>query len=290
MQSVEIGRLEQLNRGLDIFEATVPDKDLLLKGLYPPLPISGSYLVWGFSLLNTARQLGISFLNGLEIPALDKVPMLIVALKMENRVSRYTWEEKEKIVNFLAEAGEFPAELGLLLEGKTDPDLRNKYEKYIALPLPLKSLVKQDLINFKTALEIYDLPPDIFQLFLGCQENWKFSYSERRLFLTWFYEIYKRDRMNRETAVAFFRQLTELPNPLQEIRLLRYPCLTGLEEKLSHFRDKWLKGSGIELKAPENFEGAAFSLNFSFTVKNFRRKLEVLQKIEEHKDELAGLL
>jgi len=278
----------QLAQNLDIFEHIVPDSELILKGIYRPLVISGNTLVWGYSLIDAARFLKIESLWCNALPELTAHEQLLLALKLENRQGRYSWTEKERIVKYLGTVKRIDPDMALLLEGRAEPDLYGKYEAYLNLAAPLKILVQDESLSFKTALEIQKLPVGIFELFTAYPL--KMTFSERRQLLVWFYEVCERERCTESQCLDKFTALLNDAHPLQKIRQWRYPVFSNLEEQFNNFKMRWLKGTGIELKVPVNFEGAEFSVSFSFTEKNLERKLKSLEKIKEHVDELTALL
>ena len=71
----------------------------------------------------------------------------------------------------------------------------------------------------------------------------------------------------------------------------RYPLLKALEKDFSIYTEKYLKGSGIQLKPPANFEGGSYSAQFSFkSEKQLSGIIKNLEKIRNTSDEIFRLL
>lgn len=284
----EIGRLSS---DLDIFAAApAADPQLILNRLYPPLPICAELLIWGFSIVRTARSLSLKRLSCQRLALHSRGEMLAMALRLENRAGSYTWPEKEKMLSFLdpgsreiMSTGEFSA----LIEGKTNPSLTAKVRTFSSLPAELKSLVAAGQIDLKSAHRVGELPPEVFRGLRDCA----LTFSERRQFLNELFEIARRGNLSRERIAELCGRALGEDRPLEEIHRLRFPTTSSLEQRFAALREELVRGSGVSLRAPLNFEGDSFTVGFKFNSrKSLARKLEILRALEGRCDALFELL
>jgi hypothetical protein len=80
-------------------------------------------------------------------------------------------------------------------------------------------------------------------------------------------------------------------DPPGEIRKMRYPALTGLENRFKQIVEPAIKGTGIRITPPPYFEGSHFSLEFQFeSPEQLNRKVFTLQQFIEKGNDLFSLL
>jgi hypothetical protein len=265
--------------------------ELLSKGLYPPLPIRGKRLIWGFPLVERARSLGLEKIACRDFPAISVLEQMKLALLLENRAGMYDWREKARLACFAEKHGLSGAGSGItaLIENNDDAAFWRKVKRYLDFPPALKALLDKKLIDFKTAEKTASLPEEFFALVLARGGN--LTFSERRMFCTYIFEIVQRDGRKPPQAEKMAGKFLRLPQPLVGAAAERYPQLTALETQFRVFKEKHLKSSGISLAAPPYFEGGSFSLGFTFgNKKQYEKKLGRLARIGESIDELFGLL
>jgi hypothetical protein len=289
MRSEKVARIKKRKRTFDIFcDSPSPPAEPVRHGLLPPLPVRGEELVWGYHILRKAEKLGCSELYILPL-ALSKGEALSLALTLEGRCDRYSWEEKAAILSCMRREDEpvapDPAILSLVQsEGSFIP----LTERYAAFPGHLRSLVDCGVIDMKTAETVESLPPGVVARLDELGQN--ASFSQRRQLFIWMYEIIERDRLSPEQAE---QKIDELPGKgwFEEVRRLRFPAITSLEKSVDEFRNRYVRGTGIDLKPPPQFEGDAYTVRFEWkTAKQMERIIENLKIINEHRDELFQLL
>ena len=129
MQKVSVRELAGLRKDLDIFRQSAPiNPELLRAGLYTPLPVSGDFLIWGFHILSAALLQGEDKLYCSTLKPLSVRETLRIALELEGRSGRYSWQEKENMFQLLKKASDSQgsSELSELIEGRRDPHLAEK--------------------------------------------------------------------------------------------------------------------------------------------------------------------
>ncbi|MBN2551362.1 MAG: hypothetical protein JXB06_01275 [Spirochaetales bacterium] len=283
--------IDALGRELDIFSGRrAPAPELILKGLYPPLPICAETLIWGFHILRAAQSQKVRQLSCLIIPSCPAAQLLALALKLENRAGSYSWREKEKMLGFLAASEGRPEllqELSPLIENHPDPRIADRIASFSALPGELKRLVEEGQIDLRSAARVQSLPEDVFAR-LGSSP---LSFSRRRQFLNELFEVGGRLKLSGRDISSLARRALEDPKPFETIHRLRFPTLSALEERFSALERELLKGSGVRLHPPPYYEGEAFTVEFEFnSPKTLARKLNALRSLEGRIDALFELL
>jgi hypothetical protein len=297
--------IDSLKKELDIFSGErTPRPELILKGLYPPLPICSDTLIWGFAILRAAKAQQLRQLNCLIIPSCPRDEMLSLALKLENRASGFSWREKEKMLAFLAapepsserrpESPSPPAplvaafdQLSPLIENHRDPELASKIATFAELPEALQDLVAEGQVDLKTAVRVRSLPVEIFPEIQAST----LSFSQNRQFLNELFEVArKHERSQQEIKETVARALRDR-RPLEAIHRLRFPTLTALDERFTNLKRELLRGSGVRLEPPPYYEGQAFTVQFEFnSARTFSRRLTALHTLEGRLDALFELL
>ncbi len=283
--------LEQMEHPFELFDGGIRyDPDLLIDNLYPPLPFSGNTLIWGYPIISAAKLSGLTELTCREIN--DKGPLqnLKTALKLENRRGRYSWEEKAKILEYLQNnnIGEEAVKLTAYIEEGTDSAWVKKAAIFRELSQPLKEMIKTGHIDFKTAVLVRKLDDDIF---LYIEKREKLSFSQKRLLLTYFSEVVRRDKIDDSQTAELFKSILSSGNPLNTIRELRFPKLSRMEKEYKALHSRHLLKSGVKITPPAYFEGDSFSVQFTFnSSRNLSEKIRKIQIIQEHIDEFLSFL
>jgi len=300
MEKISLSELSKLKRDFDIFDS--PHLPQSQAGAAPVF-FTEEEVVWGFPRLRNIQSMGGEECWGVRAAERDPVSLLSLALSLENRRDRYSLKEKCKIYKLLEKRGaeERADEIAPLISTKGSYLVQVK--QVLTLPGPLRNCVEEELIDTKTAHTVSDLPREAVQVYLkqmlktaedGKQGSMPLSHSRRRLLLIYLYEIVKREGRGGPKAVKTFSQIlseTSMEKAFDKARRLRFPELTEREEALRRFEETYLRGTGLKMEAPPNFEGDSF--RFSFSV-NSSAQLDTmihrLQAIREQSDELFRVL
>lgn len=289
MRTEKVALIKEGKGTFDIFsDSPPPPEELVRRSLLPPLPVCGRELVWGYHILRKAEELERSELCVLPVD-MPKGEALRLALTLEGRCDRYSWEEKAAILSCMRTEDEpvapDPAILSLV---QSDGSFIPLTERFTAFPGHIRSLVVRGVIDIKTAETVETLSAGVVSKLEELGQN--ASFSQRRQLFTWMYEIIERDRLS---PVQAERKLDELPGEgwFEAVRRFRFPTLTALENSVDDFRKRYVRGTGIDLKPPLRFEGDAYTVRFEWkTAKQMERIIEKLKIMNEHRDELFGLL
>ena len=253
--------------------------------------MSGKVLVHGFSLLEKAKKLGVQGLYVIELRGMDTHGLLLTCLRCESRPGHYSWPEKARITALYSPEELRDQTIIKLIEGHDDPYFYKKIGAYNNFTPSLKTLVDKEILDFKTAVKIRDLPDNVFSALLDWKKNKKPSFSTIRIFSTNLYEISQRDHIDKSAIIKLCRELLSEKNPEKAVKKVRNPELTGLYERLNRVREQVLKTTGVELKEPPYFEGDSFEVRFCFnTKKQLEKKIQALNGLKERTDELFELL
>jgi len=292
MKKIPVKELNLLSKDLDIFKDTpCPDSEIINLHLYPPLPVSGDSIIWGFHLLKKAVEMGIKYLHTVTLPNQKKLESLKLSLKLEARSGQYLWEEKERMVQFVGDFSLFDSEIVLLIEGQENAGYTRNLAEYISLNPAEKDLVSKNQLDIKTASRIKELPDEIFVLLEKYKKNKKLTFSNQRILLTQFLDVVKRDKLNKDKVIALFKKIISKKDPVSEIGYIRYPQLSNLIKRFEAVKMNILKGTGVKLEAPPYFEGDSYNISFNFkSKKQLSRKIAFLKELESKTDELFKLL
>jgi hypothetical protein len=291
LEHVTIDHISKLTHELDLFTDSSPiSRDLITRHLYPPVPISGNRLVWGFHLLSEAKAAGRQELL-CSRDTLAPTEQIITALELENRKGRYTWDEKLNIYNFLCREnllhGPVTARIEKLLDEGKAPFVQ--VETFAALPPHIRTLVAENSIDLKTAVNVENLPPAAVNLYRKCCAG--LSFSNRKNLLLWISETARRECMHESAVTALTEKICTASHPLDEAVKRRFPKLTKLHNRFDRFVIEHLRNSGVKLAPPPGFEGSRYSVQFSFeSERELRRRVNSLNTLIEKSDELFRLL
>ncbi len=300
MDELPLSILENMRDAFDVFsgpsragdtDATEAgyDRELLGLGIYPPLPVMGEYLVWGFRILESLGAAGNAAVRTVRLSD-DPAEAIAAALKLEDRKDAYTWEEKAGISDLVDRFGlSEPEKRRIERLVQTQGSFLAALNQYRPLPAELKSLVEEGSVDLKTARTVRDLPGEAVSRLERLTAG--LSFSRRRELFVLFNEIVIRDAPEGEEISEFLSRVEEAADPVETVRRARFPELEALEESFAVFKESLLGGSGIELRAPKNFEGSRFSVSFSFeTDRQLDRILDTLKTLRGNTDELYRLL
>ena len=289
--NIPLKKLKKMKSPLNFFSSKIYyDETLLEKAIYPPLPIYEDILVWGFKIIRTAEEKGIEEISCIEIH--DKLPLdhLKIALKLENRQGDYSWTEKVKILEYLKEYNLLQEAFGIskYIEVNNDSSWIKKAQTYKSLPENLKNMIERGHIDFKTASLVKELDNDIF---LALENTGRFSFTEKRLLLTYFFEVAKRDNLDSTGSIELFKNLLDSSNPLAKLKKLRFPQLSHMEKMYNTLYEQYITKEGFRMAPPPYFEGDSFSITFSFdSFESFEKKIKKIKRLQDHIDEFFSLL
>jgi hypothetical protein len=209
--------------------------------------------------------------------------LLALALRLEARPGAYRWSEKLAMHRYARPRGFSVAELAGLIEGRPDPGLEEKVERFAGLPPALAALVEQGGLDLRNASGLRELPAEVFPLAAGGA----LSHSERRQFLG----LLRDAGLDPPACLRAARAALAGPRPLEALRGLAFPALAALRRDWAALEESILGGSGVSLQPPEDFEGERFEVRFRFRSREgLARRCAVLARLEARFDELDAFL
>ncbi len=259
---IPLKNLNKMKNQLDIFSShTLYDEKLLKRGIYSPLPIHENTLIWGFPIIRTARRMELKELSCIRIYDKNPLEHLELAVKLENRQGSYSWEEKVKIYEYLQhyKLADSALPLSKYIEKNGDSSWIKKARIYKSLSKNLKEMINRGHIDFKTASLVKELDDRIFS---SLKAKGHFSFTERRLFLTYFFEVVKRDNLNNSQLIETLKSLLSYPKPLEKLKELRFPELSKMEKRYKTLCEKYIAKGSFKMAHPPYFEGDSFSITF----------------------------
>ncbi|MBN2738411.1 MAG: hypothetical protein JXR70_15620, partial [Spirochaetales bacterium] len=291
MNYITTTRLNQLKKDYQIFlpEKNTVTKEMLLAGHYPPLLVNQEQLLWDGGTLTAALEWDVpglwARLSGSDSPR----KIMEEVLLCENRGSRYSWEEVDRIY---ALAGEPQDEsFSALVFGKKNLNQLENLAFYRNASPRVAMLLNQKAIDFKLADNLMALDPGLRDFLLENQCFIAYSFSQKRLFFQHFHEACERDTLSVEKALLKLKAVFAEEDPVAALFTWRYPQLSRMEKQFQDFIERHLKKSGVSLKAPPYFEGKDYSVEFAFsTPKNLNKRVQALKNLEAHAHELFELL
>lgn len=257
----------------------------------------GPRVVWGWPTLRWLRQTAGAWVYAETRPLGAKLALLL-ALALEARPGGYSWREMDRIVAFCDRfAVEIDSETSRAVIG--DGGLAYRIERYRALPALLRGALDQGEIDIKTAEGLESLASEdsaaaeVLEGLLSV--GGALSHSNRRKLLTMARELLLSRRLEAREILAIIEAKSGAPRGseeiLRELRRRRYPELTSMTGQLEGFAAEHLKGSGVRLEAPPNFEGRRFSVSFDFAdAREFSGRLAALRRAEENLEDILDLL
>ena len=281
--------LDNSDREYDLFANSPPvDREILLNHLYPPLPVFGYTLIWGFGIIGSAIELGIDEIRVVEIEG-TPADFLCVALKLENRRDLYSWTEMSRIAGFIAnhDCSSRLAEIEGLVQ--TTGSFQKRINQFENLESGPKTLVLASFADVKTAGKLKNFSEKTCAVLIDNAEG--LSASDKRKLIVFINETGLRDDLDQEAVAALVNTIVSSEDPLRAAYSTRYPTLTSMENTVEQFQNRYVKGTGVQLTPPRGFEGESIQVSFQCrTKKELTRKLQRLREITDKTDELFDLL
>ncbi len=272
-----VKELDTFDQGFNFFEhAAEPRETLLIKGLYPPLAIAERCIVWGFPILCKARSLGISELEVVHVTG-DLKTLTATALELENRCDGYSLKEQGNIVRFLRSKGDNRDIHDIEHLIRSSGSVVYHVDQYLQLDEAVKSLVDKGCIDLKTGSKLVHFGELICGRILELQDD--FTFSRMRAFVVYLNEIGKREGMAEPELADLLETVLSREDPSKDLYEKRYPQVSNLEKRFGQFCQEQLRGKGIILSHPPEFEGSALTVKFTF-----RTGGELLRKCDYLKD------
>lgn len=240
-------------------------------------------LVWGHGIVDATWT--DDTIPVLAVVGASPSELVQIAVRREGRSGGYGWEEQDRIAEYCRQNGVAPDAVRDLV----DPggDFMHHLERYRALAPEVRRWVDRGICDLRTAERIAGLPPDLMPAIERAGEG--LSFSNRRRFLVMARDVLQRD------GEAPVREILEAgenaAERLERLRRVRYPELSALETTLERVNREHLRGTGVRVEVPKNFEGGALTVSFPFSsTRELERRLRSADRIREKSDELLGLL
>lgn len=290
MGSMNIFDIKNLpERELELFDNTenfCPDN--FAGENYPVPAVTKDTVVWGGHIIRAAAEAGLEKIWCRETDS-DPLQMLKTALLLENRKNGYSFAEKKRILDFAVKVCPegCPKEIAALVQD--EGDFTTLTEKYSSLSPVLRKGIDEGLIDIKSALSLSDTDDRCLEILFAAKE--RISYSSRRIILREFTEICRRDRLDADDRVKLMEAIAGSENPGAFTARLRNPKMEEMKKSFAGYNEKYIKGSGLILEAPQNFEGNSYTVRFQLKSKNqLERIIKTLGKVKESAEELFKLL
>lgn len=286
--------LEHL-RSLEILplrEARPATPEAIALGSYKPVliaEVSGTpRVLTGGGTIDAAAKAGVPELLARELPPMNAVEAAEAAAVAEERPGSYEPGELVALLDWLDDAGTSPSNrLRELLDGGKR-GLLARAERIRALPELPRGVVLSGSLSLRHGELLADLPEELREA-VGRRLG-EGSFSLRRELVTMVYEVYRRREEEPEIADRL-RELLEEADWREQLRGVRYPSLHGAEKALERFKSRWIRGTGLLLEEPENFEGDRFRLVIPFrSADELQTRLGEADKMVAEIDTITELL
>lgn len=240
-------------------------------------------ILWGFPALRRIPPGGSAEVIVRQDPG-DLSTAAAIALDLEGRPGGYSWHEMAALG---ARVGwEVMEELAPLLQW--DGAAHALLPRFLELDAVLQDAVDNRTLDLLTAERIARVSrdPQTYARVLAAARGLSFS-NRRHLFKLWC-EIARRD------GVAVSLGVVEDAPAAQRLAVLRrhrYPLLSKLHDRVARVQETALRGTGVHLAEPPNFEGRTYRITCEV---GSREDLEARQRglelLKGEIDELLGLL
>ncbi len=275
---------------LDLFSATDPGTIERVRHRLSPFLVAdgGRRLVWGFAVVRALE--GEPARSTYPILSLDgsDTDLLAAALRMEARTDRYTWRERAAVVTLANDRA-------IHLDNQTTAlvasagDVVSTVLRFLRLPSFLADAVDRERIDLRTAEFCAERDREALAILLEVSEP--LSFSRRKRMLRWYCEYAAGNELDKKTERERARQIGVSPQPESAMRLLRYPVLSALDERVRLFTDRYCRGTGIRIEPPPSYEGDEVRVSFGFrTAREYAVRVDSLSRAREGIDDLLSVL
>jgi hypothetical protein len=299
VQTTDLLALLSQDRTFDVFAPPKRDVDGELPALRPAI-VTTERLIWGFAYESLfadqgyPRETPIIRVSG----DLSRCELIQLALKAENRTGRYLWREIEGVVDLCAGAEgrsesdenedphrEIPSDLLSLID--TERDVRPSLSVFRRLSKELRTAVDSGGVDLRTAESVTPEMVAIVGELLALTDG--ASFSERRQIIRMTGEVVRL----RDGEVSVIDELRGR-NPAEILAVLRRilrPETNRIEEEVDRFRQRYTRGTGVNVALPKNLEGDYIEVSFrARSEQEFLRRIRTLDAMKETVDDLVGLL
>lgn len=252
-----------------------------------------AFLVWGHHVLSGAadgdgdrhRNVPVVIVDATSSP----LELLRLALATENRAGRYRWSELDRILALfesLCDPG-FRDNAGILPLLEPDRDVTPQVRKYRTLSPVLRTALDAGALDVRTAERIATIDPAVIEPLVESARD--LTFSRRRQYLLACRDLLDRGDPPEELLTA----LNSAP-PVQRFDLVmkrRKPRRERMDAVVDRVRHEVLRGTGVTLQPPANYEGERYRITFEAgSPGELRRRLNAAAKLENYLDELLGIL
>lgn len=255
---------------------------------------SGPVVLWGWPVLRLIGESGRASVYAHE-RSLGPRKALLLALALEGRAGAYSWEEMHRIVACCERfAVDVDTDLSRAVTG--DGGLAVRVQRFRGLPVDLRGALDRGEIDIKTAEALEPLASEEdgrSEVLRGLlTAGGSLSHSNRRKLLLLSRELLVSRRLDPPELSRLVEANTGAPEALlRHLRGLRYPELSGMVDELNRFTEEHLKGTGVRLEAPLNFEGRRFTVSFDFAdSREFSTRLAALARAGDQLETIFDLL
>ena len=183
------------------------------------------------------------------------------ALEMENRCDGYSLKEQGNIIQFLRSKGN-PRDISDIEHLiRSSGSVVHHVDQYLKLSGAVKTLVDKGCVDLKTGAKLVNFGEVICGRILELQDA--FTFSRMRAFVVYLNEIGKREGMIEPELADFLDTVLSREDPSKDLYEKRYPQVADLEKRFRQFCQEQLRGKGIVLSHPPEFEGSALTVQFS---------------------------
>ena len=290
--------------GLNRIDASVSPMDAFLR---PAVVADDGRLIWGERYEPLWRAWPGTMYPVVDAGAVTAREALSLALQAENRCDAYRLSETARVVAVCdmidADAdADADTEVGAGDSGparesswnaiaplvSSTTDVRPVAERFRALPATIRSALDDGIIDMRTAEAI---PAELDHTVGSVLTHLRaLSFSNRRAALRMVVELLRRDPDQTEELLSWLADTT--PRDIVDgLTRRRYPTMTTLQDRLQAAKRRALAGTGVELKAPANFEGDRYTVTFQFkTREELLRRIDAIGGLKDEMDELLDLL
>ena len=241
--------------------------------------VAGAVPLWGFPALRRGAG-SVLLVSGVDRP----VERAKIALDQEDRSGRYRWRELAGLAALVG-LDELP-QLASRLCWDGPPDLMAR--RYLALVEVLQDAVDAGAVDMVTAEGLAQATSDPESVARILNLAGHVSFSNRRQMIKLFCQVARR-----ESLTGLLAEMERIPPAERLPRLFtrRYPRLTAMRAQVERVQREVLRGTGVRLAEPPNFEGQRFRVSFEVgSTQELEQRQAGLDRLKGELDALLGIL